>query len=145
MGWQNSRTMFKSNSRSFISEMRNVIFFVLKSKIIFCIYCLIIILLIILPLNGSKELNDITILYFRGDYFFHVLLFIPWAFFNITMKKPWWFWFVLGLFFASCSESIQFFLPYRSFNINDLFANIMGIILGFMFWILFKRFTLLNS
>jgi len=37
---------------------------------------------------------------------------------------------MLGLVFATIAEFIHFFLPYRSFNINDLIGNVAGIILG---------------
>jgi len=36
----------------------------------------------------------------------------------------------LGLVFAAGAEFIHYFLPYRSFNINDLIGNVSGIILG---------------
>lgn len=121
------------------------IFQVLKSKTTFYLYCLIITLLVILPINSSKELNNITILHFRADYLFHALLFIPWAFFNRSLEKRLWFWLLLGLVFASVSEFLQFFLPYRSYNINDLLANTIGLILGFLLWNLFRRFVIFKS
>jgi hypothetical protein len=56
-------------------------------KPIFYTYLLAIIALIALPLNTSSELNNITILQLRGDYFFHILLFLPWAFFHNAAAK----------------------------------------------------------
>ena len=134
---------------------------VFSSKLAFSFYCLIIILLVTLPLDGARELNDITIFHFRGDYFFHALLFIPWAIFqfsetmilgNDSELKSYsrtdpkrsrgiylLLWIIIGLLFAVSSELIQFFLPYRAFNINDLFANTIGISLGFIFRIIILR------
>ena len=125
--------------------MKGIGLHILKSKVTFSFYCIIIILLVILPLNNSKELNNIIILHLRGDYFFHLFLFMPWAFFSTTMKKTWWLWLILGLIFASGNEFIQFFLPYRSFNINDLFANTIGVAFGFLLWIAVKRFMIIKS
>ncbi len=38
--------------------------------------------LVALPLNTSSEFNNITILQLRGNYFFHILMFLPWVFFT---------------------------------------------------------------
>ena len=132
------------------------------------------ILLVTLPLNNAKELNNITILQLRGDYFFHIILFLPWMFFhntafgNLRSGRSFWpltfsfwsdgktkdkkkkekgkstlakslslsqsqqlFWLLTGLLFASATEGLQYFLPYRAFNINDLLANLIGIMAGF--------------
>jgi len=37
---------------------------------------------------------------------------------------------LLGLLFATANEAVQFLLPYRAFNINDLLANGLGVMLG---------------
>ena len=103
-----------------------------NSKIVFSIYCLIIIVLVTLPLNSTRALNDITILRFRGGYFIHALLFLPWAFIQISKSKQWILWFIIGFLFATTSELIQFFLTYRAFNIHDLFANTIGVAMGFI-------------
>lgn len=122
-----------------------MIFKVSRSGFTFWFYCLVIFLLAILPLNGSSGLNDITILHFRADYFFHALQFIPWFLFNIRMKNPLWLWFLLGFIFASCSEFLQLFLTYRTFNINDLLANVIGIALGFMLMSAFNMYKTSKS
>jgi len=119
--------------------------------------------LVTLPINGdiASELVDITILHFRGDYFFHALLFLPWAFFqfsetmilgNHSELKSYSrtdpersrgiylvLWIIIGLSFAVSSELIQFFLTYRAFNINDMFANTISVIFGLMIWLVFKK------
>jgi VanZ family protein len=40
-------------------------------------------------------------------------------------------WLLLGLFFAAGTEGLQYFLPWRAFNLNDLLANGLGILVGF--------------
>jgi VanZ family protein len=59
-------------------------------------------------------------------------LFVPWALFGIMMLKTGWKWMILGVFIASVSEGIQYFLPYRTFTPNDVSSNIMGVFFGFI-------------
>lgn len=110
----------------------------LSNKWIFWFYALFIVLLVVLPINSTGELNDINIITFRGDYFFHVLVFIPWSFFQPALRNKTITWLLLGLIFASATESLQYLLPYRAWNINDLLANILGVILGFVLYKLFR-------
>jgi hypothetical protein len=84
----------------------------------FWIYLIAILLLITLPINtpGSKfYLNNITVVKIRGDYFFHALTFIPWAFFMVAMKHghgPGWSW---GFSFPR-NELLQYLLPTALFT-----------------------------
>jgi len=98
-----------------------------------------------LPINSAGELNDITILHFRGDYFLHVLMFVPWLLFFPAIKINLWLWFLCGILFASFSEAIQYLLPYRAFNVNDLLANIIGIFIGSVVVIAFKLTKILRE
>jgi glycopeptide antibiotics resistance protein len=111
----------------------------LHQKYIFYTYLLAILALIALPLNTSSELNNITILQLRGDYFFHILLFMPWAFFRQACKIKTLPWLLLGLLFAAGTEGLQYFLPWRAFNVNDLLANMIGVILGASLNLFFKQ------
>lgn len=52
-------------------------------------------------------------------------------------------WLLTGLLFASATEGLQYFLPYRAFNINDLLANLLGVMVGFAVLILY-HFTAKN-
>jgi glycopeptide antibiotics resistance protein len=101
-------------------------------KPLFYAYLLAIIALIALPLNSANELNNITILQLRGDYFFHILMFLPWAFFRQALAIKTLPWLMLGLLFAAGTEDLQYFLPWRAFNVNDLIANMAGVLLGFL-------------
>ena len=108
-------------------------------------YCVVVVALSTLPLNGfSTELNNVTIITFRGDYFFHCLMYSPFLMLASTLRissllKI----LVLGLILATSMEYIQYLLPYRTFNINDLLANVIGVMLGFLpLWIYNKmRYT----
>ncbi|HAQ37205.1 MAG TPA: hypothetical protein DCX89_04605 [Saprospirales bacterium] len=93
-------------------------------------YILGILLLIFLPSNGMGKVEHTRILELRLDYLVHILIFLPWAFLIPKSGVKPWQWLMLGLVFATIAEFIHFFLPYRSFNINDLIGNVAGIILG---------------
>jgi VanZ family protein len=94
-------------------------------------------MLAIAPINGNGgSLNDIFILELRSDYLIHALQFLPWMIFGMKMSKPILYWLIAGLFFASITEGIQYFLTYRSFNINDLIANLIGVLLGTLTFLL---------
>jgi len=111
----------------------------INNKYVFWLYLTIIMLAVTLPINSSNELNNITILEFRGDYFFHALMFIPWVFFTKSHNLNIWVWLILGLIVATGSESIQYFLSYRTFNINDLLANTIGIVLGYIIYSTYSK------
>jgi VanZ family protein len=110
-------------------------------------YTALIILLSVLPINNSNSfLNNQFILSFRLDYLVHFGIFIPWMFliwlftgerFKNTPWKPLR-WILVGLILAVTTECIQYFLPYRAFNINDLVANILGVLVGSVFFF-FKK------
>ena len=121
-------------------NIENIIALALSEKG-FWIYFAAIILLITLPINASGSrlnLNNITVVRIRGDYFVHALVFIPWAFFMTSMRQPLWLWLILGLLFSTGTEMLQYLLPYRRFNINDLISNSLGIVLGMAFLTLFS-------
>jgi VanZ family protein len=113
--------------------------FYLKVKYLLIIYTAIIILLAVLPINGTNSfLNDNFILRIRLDYLAHFAIFIPWMaiawFFRSTGKnrstRRIITWILLGITLAVSTEFVQYLLPYRSFNINDLAANLIGVALG---------------
>jgi len=116
-------------------------------RILFSLYCIAIILLTILPINGeSSLLNDTYIVKVRFDYLFHVLTFLPFLPFAMYALFPTFqikgiprkifVFIIIGLLFAIITEIIQLYLPYRTFNINDLIANTLGVILGLLITIL---------
>lgn len=109
-------------------------------QILFLFYCILLLLLAVLPLNGkSSPINHIFIVEIRLDYLLHAVVFLPWmslicfAFIQWERKilsKKAVTWLILGLCAAFFTEGVQYYLPYRSFNINDLLANELGILLG---------------
>jgi VanZ family protein len=110
-------------------------------------YTSILILLAVLPINRSESfLNDNYILTFRMDYIAHFAIFIPWTviawlfFFSFPagMKMKITGWLLTGITVAAGTEFLQYFLPYRAFNINDMAANLTGILLGSILVLLWK-------
>jgi len=121
------------------------------------IYTGAILLLVTLPINGEEQLlgklNDNYILQIRLDYFSHALMFIPWVVLVLnawgvdrrSRATRWGLAIVFMLAFAIFAEYIQWFLPYRTFNINDLAANALGVVLGLLLEFLFGRYGCLTN
>lgn len=111
------------------------------SKKFLYLYLMVLVLLSVLPLNKEgSAMNHTFIVSIRLDYLMHFAVFIPLMFliqisenlnFNIYPLKTGR-WLLAAILFAAATESIQFFLPYRAFNINDLLSNIGGVVLGAM-------------
>ena len=106
------------------------------SRLIFITYLLFLILAAVLPINsGSSSLNNTFIIHIRLDYLLHAILFIPWAFlYLLTFRPVKWngklMMVAAGLLMAFATEGVQYFLTYRSYNINDLLSNFLGVVLG---------------
>ncbi len=112
-------------------------------KNLFYPYLLALLLLAILPINGpGSTLNNNYVFSIRLDYLAHFVVLLPYFF---LLKKP----IVrdlktlaflgLAFLFASFTELIQYVIPYRAFNINDLVANWIGILLSFAFYFLISK------
>ncbi len=108
-------------------------------KLIFWIFTAIVILQAVAPINGvNSKLNHNYIFSIRLDYFFHLAMFaclsvllrlayFPEAGFSLSREGL---FFGLMLSIAFLAEAVQLLVPYRAFNINDLLANICGIIMS---------------
>lgn len=100
------------------------------------VYVSIIMALSAAMINTKAALNRTYVLSLRLDYLLHALQFIPWMIlicWRWREKKGAGFFMLalgVGLALASISEGAQFILPYRSFNIFDLMANCVGLVLG---------------
>jgi len=102
-------------------------------KILLFVYIVLMLLLVLLPLNDTELffLTNTYVIKIRLDYIGHILLFLPFLFLvKQAYAMPFLLTLLAGLVFAGMCEGIQYLLPYRSFNINDLLANIVGTILG---------------
>ncbi len=120
---------------------------IIKRKLAFslaAIYILSLIILMLIPIgNSSTNLNDIMIVSLRGDYLVHLLVPFPWMWISRYIwldkfKFAW--WFLLGLVLMATLELAQMWLPYRSFNINDLIAGIIGVVFSAASSMIYKRY-----
>lgn len=84
------------------------------------------------PLNGIGIPLDNYILGLRLDHLLHASIFIPCTLFLMdVIGKRWLVWLAavsIGLF----TEGVQWLLPFRGFDVNDLIANALGVTLGWM-------------
>lgn len=101
------------------------------------VYLIFVVFVLTTSIHPVVRLNKIKLFAIRLDYVLHFLLFIPW------MNLAYWRWaksdksktvfllvFSAGLFLAGISEMIQLFVPSRSFSVNDMAANSLGIVVG---------------
>ena len=96
------------------------------------LYLLTIFTVSVMPLGGvSKELTDITVLRIRGDYLLHMLVYLPMISLMLFSFPKWkWGMVVIALGIGVGLEYFQMLLSYRAFNINDLVANVAGVLVG---------------
>ncbi|MFZ4523308.1 MAG: VanZ family protein [Bacteroidales bacterium] len=104
---------------------------------LFYSYLFFLALMAILPLNGftHNTMNQVHIIHIRLDYFLHGILYLPWCFIYWNSFRPAGFAATLlmitaGLLMAFTTEGVQYFLTYRTYNINDLLSNFLGVLLS---------------
>ncbi len=112
-------------------------------KLLAVFYLIALALLMLVPIgNSSTKLNDITILSLRGDYLVHVMVALPWMWvgrfiWREKFRCVW--WFILGIIMIAAFELAQMCLPYRAFNINDLTAGVIGVIMSLLSMVVLVR------
>ena len=121
-----------------------------RLRIVTLMYLIILLVGSVVP-TGNVVKDALTNNYFlelRWDYVLHALIYLPLGF-ALSVLLPVlqpvlqpvllansrgsgkWIWLILsGALITVSFEMVQMLLPYRSFNINDLFANGMGFIVG---------------
>ena len=108
------------------------------------IYLLLLLVGALVPLgSGSASLNSTYALNVRGDYLLHALFYIPLPIILLLSKTGRHVhlgWVILfALIMVVMFEGIQMIIPYRAFNINDLFANGVGVLIGLILFALFSK------
>jgi len=107
------------------------------------------------PLGSlNTTLNDNYTLNIRWDYLLHAIAYLPlpvlmWLYLekgsfksiqSIGSTGRFLLWVVLfPLFIASLFETMQLMIPYRRFNINDMVASCMGVIIGLVLLPVLKK------
>lgn len=103
------------------------------------LYMLVIVLVHVLPFGSDMAaLNKVQVVSIRLDYLLHALAFMPWAvllwlLYGVSFRKDHkkaLLWLIAGIMFAAAAEYVQYFLPYRAFNINDVLGNVTGVVAG---------------
>ena len=108
-------------------------------KKLFLAYVILIFILSVMYIGDSGVLDSTFIVSFRADHILHALVFVPWAFFCVKLNKNLLPWFALGMLYAVSTEGVQYLIPYRSFNISDMLANIVGVVAGFCIFVPLKK------
>ena len=96
----------------------------------------------LIPLGmGSTALNNNYTFHVRADYLLHSLFYIPLP--VILLLSRWgrragWIQVILfSIIVVVLFETVQMLVPYRAFNINDLIANGIGVVIGFILFAVF--------
>lgn len=87
------------------------------------------------PLNGVGIPLDNYVLGLRMDHLLHASVFIPcslflWDLLRVNRRK--WLVWLLAVAVGMLTETVQWLLPYRGFDINDMIANFFGVTLGWL-------------
>jgi VanZ family protein len=109
---------------------------------VFNVYVFVVFLLNVFPIYGfHTSVGHNYIIHIRLDYWIHAVMFLPWMALTLfgfpgcsldsgkpLLRKT--MLLLSGILFAIFCESIQYFIAWRTFNINDLAANLLGVMVG---------------
>ncbi|MCR4660168.1 MAG: VanZ family protein [Bacteroidales bacterium] len=103
-------------------------------------YLAVIAVLMWAPLNGLGVPLDNFVFGIRADHLLHASVYLPCVFFiaprcRFNYVASW----LIATFIGICTECVQYLLPYRGFDINDMVANTLGIALGLLLALLADR------
>ena len=114
-------------------------------------YFVLLAILMWAPLNGLGVPLDNYILGLRADHLLHASVYLLCPLFLMDLfdrlgvhGRSWAVWgsaVAVGLL----TESVQYLLPYRGYDVNDLVANALGVTLGWLIILLARRFLLSKS
>lgn len=95
-------------------------------------YVLALAILMWAPLNGFGVPLDEYVLGLRFDHLLHASVFIPCALFIYHPHWRKWAVWAAAVGVGVLTETVQWLLPYRGFDINDMVANFLGVTLGWL-------------
>lgn len=102
-------------------------------------YFVCLVILMWAPLNGFGIPLDDYVLGLRFDHLLHASVFIPCALFVYDLYKRKWLVWLTAVAIGVSTEIVQWLLPYRGFDINDMVANFLGVTLGWIIIIILSR------
>lgn len=92
-----------------------------------------------LPLNGGLILDNF-VFGLRADHLLHASVYLPCVFFLrqlFTWPNVW--VYACSICIGVFTESVQYLLPYRGFDVNDMLANGIGVTLGLLLLLFLRR------
>lgn len=109
------------------------------------VYFALLLILMWAPMGFMGVPLDNFVFGIRLDHLIHASVYIPCCFFlmdftfGTARRRPGiWAWLV-GIVIGVVTELVQYLLPYRGFDINDLVANFFGVTLGWIIIRLLKK------
>lgn len=95
------------------------------------VYFILLAILMWAPLNGLGLALDNYVFGLRLDHLLHASVFLLCPLFLADwLDKRYYRMLVIGLLIGIVTESVQMLLPYRGFDVNDLIANFLGVLIG---------------
>ena len=91
------------------------------------------------PLNGLGIPLDNYIFGLRADHLLHASVFIPCTLFFMDVIGPRWLVWLAAVGIGLLTEAVQWLLPFRGYDVNDLIANAIGVTLGWLVILFVKR------
>ena len=111
------------------------------------VYITVLFVAAVIPLSaGTKPLYHNYTFHIRWDYILHMIVYLPMPLLmGFSQKKRELLWvrvIVISLLITVMFEAVQLVVPYRAFNINDMLANALGVLIGLLPAVLvWRRFS----
>lgn len=107
-------------------------------KILFYTYLLCVFVVHVMKADDFKTLNE-YLLGIRIDHWLHAILFLPLGILINYVLKNRNHVILIVLFSCVFFETLQYFLPYRSFEFTDILSDTTGVILGLLIYFLSRN------
>ena len=107
------------------------------------LYLFLLLVAAVIPLGMGNTLNNNYTFHVRADYLLHAIFYIPLPLVLLLSqwgrREGWMPVILLSLVVVVLFETLQMLVPYRAFNINDLFANGVGVVIGLLLFAFLGR------
>jgi VanZ family protein len=113
------------------------------------LYLLLLLVGALIPLGmGSEPLSNNYTFHIRADYLLHALFYIPLPLILLLSRSGrsggWLKVILVAAVVVVLFEMVQMLVPYRAFNINDLIANGVGVLIGLVLFVILGKGQLRN-
>ena len=116
---------------------------ILQSNGLAGLYLLLLLAGALIPLGMGTSLNNNYALNVRADYLLHALFYIPLPMILLLSrwgsKGHWLKVILLSSLVVVLFELVQLLVPYRAFNINDMMANGVGVLIGLALFAMLRK------